>query len=235
MKNDLDLLIDHFQAERDYLKSELDACIAEWDFEGAMAFKEAFARTNQKLSVLLSLQNPHFQKIKSLESGITKLEKIISDNMYDRGDFSESTIQMMQNSIRKILKKQKDELEQLKAIKKESRVDDDKILELFEMIENNEIHSIEFDVMINKVKLILKVVDDEAILTLISSNHVPIDGYFHHQSPKILKDLGWDVSTYSKTIPNFRQYDKLLILEELSIIYFEIFNIFGAERNIKVE
>ncbi len=51
----------------------------------------------------------------------------------------------------------------------------------------------------------------------------------------ILRELGFNTETFKKQISNFSQVDKIKILEELAIIYFEVFGIFGEEQIIKFE
>ena len=56
MKTDLEILIEHLQNEVDYLKSSMDDCAAEWDFDGAKAYREPLIYTKRKLNVLKKKQ-----------------------------------------------------------------------------------------------------------------------------------------------------------------------------------
>ncbi|MBK6666654.1 MAG: hypothetical protein IPG48_11050 [Saprospiraceae bacterium] len=47
--------------------------------------------------------------------------------------------------------------------------------------------------------------------------------------------LGYNMDIYRKQILNFNELDPIKILEELSVIYFEVFGVFGKELKLKIK
>ena len=84
MKTDLEILIEHLQSEYDYLKSSMDECVAEWDFDGAKAFREPLIFTRRKLNVLKCLENPNFKKINELVGMVSSCLLYTSPSPRDR-------------------------------------------------------------------------------------------------------------------------------------------------------
>lgn len=50
-----------------------------------------------------------------------------------------------------------------------------------------------------------------------------------------LMSLGYNMDIYRKQILNFNELDPIKILEELSVIYFEVFGVFGKELKLKIK
>lgn len=237
MKTNLEILIDHLQAEFDYLKSSMDNCIAEWDFDGAKAFGQPLLYTRRKLIVLKSLQNPNHNEITLLTEMIPRLEKHLEERKYATDCPNEETRQNMVKfylkSIPARIEKAEKEIQRLKSSVPKQRIDDDKILELLEALENNEINEVELELKSEKIYLTLHVRDNLCELKLTTKEKASIEHYLTQPKKSILKKLGFSTKTYLKLIPNFKEQDKLKILEELAIIYFEVFGIFGEEVDVK--
>jgi vacuolar-type H+-ATPase subunit I/STV1 len=155
MKTDLEILIEHLQSEYDYLKSSMDKCVAEWDFDGAKAFREPLIFTRRKLNILKSLKNPNFIKINRLAGMISRMEKSLTERKYNLEFLDEQTRQRMEErfneSTKKRIEESKTELKKLKSIEPKFRIDDDKILELIEGLERNEISEVEFEIEKDKI------------------------------------------------------------------------------------
>jgi len=239
MKTDLEILIEHLQSEYDYLKSSMDECVAEWDFDGAKAFREPVIFTRRKLNILKCLKNPNFNKINQLAGMISRMEKSLTDRKFDMDYLDEQTRQRMvehfNQSTKNRINKSKAELEKLKSIKPEQRIDDDKILELLEGLEQNKITAVEFEIKKDKIFLLLTIRNEQGKLEFRTPEDVKIEHYLVKPTKSILKKLGFNTETFKKQISNFNKLDKIRVLEELAIIYFEVFGIFGEERNIKIE
>ena len=239
MKNDLEILIEHLQSEYDYLKSSMDECVAEWDFDGAKAFREPVIFTRRKLTILKCLRNPNFNKINQLAGMIPRMEKSLNDRKFGMDYLDEQTRQRMEEHFNKSTKNRisnsKADLEKLKSIEPEQRIDDDKILELLEGLEQNKITAVEFEIKKDKIFLLLNISNEQGKLEFRTPDDVKIENYLVKPTKSILGKLGFNTETHKKQISNFSKLDKIKILEELAIIYFEVFGIFGEERNIKIE
>ena len=239
MKNDLEILIEHLQSEYDYLKSSMDECVAEWDFDGAKAFREPVIFTRRKLTILKCLRNPNFNKINQLAGMISRMEKSLNDRKFEMDYLDEQTRQRMEEHFNKSTKNRisnsKADLEKLKSIETEQRIDDDKILELLEGLEQNKITAVEFEIKKDKIFLLLNISNEQGKLEFRTPDDVKIEDYLVKPTKSILGKLGFNTETYKRQISNFSKLDKIKILEELAIIYFEVFGIFGEERNIKIE
>lgn len=67
MKSNLDLLLDHYNAEADWLKTQLKQCTQEWDYIQAQAYANTLAEVQHKLWVLNQLAAPLTEEIKRAE------------------------------------------------------------------------------------------------------------------------------------------------------------------------
>lgn len=139
MKTNLEILIEHLQSEYDNLKSSMDECVAELDFDGAKAFREPMIFTRRKLNILKSLENPNFNKINQLLGLISNMEKSLTEQKFEIDCLDEHSRQELEDhlneSTKSRIKKSKIELEKLESIEPEHRIDGDKILEMLEGLE----------------------------------------------------------------------------------------------------
>lgn len=239
MKTDLEILIEHLQTEVEYLKSSMDDCVADWDFDGAKAFREPLIYTRSKLNVLRCLENPNYNKISQLSRMISNMEKSLNERKFEMDCIDEQTRQRMEEhfneSTRIRIEKLKNELKDLQAIDPKQQADNDKIFELLEKLDRNEISEIAFEIIKTKIFLILRVNNNKGMLTFKTTENIKIEDYLVKPTISILHKLGFDKVTLQRQIPNFYELDKIKILEEMAIIYFEVFSIFGEDLNIKVE
>ena len=83
--------------------------------------------------------------------------------------------------------------------------------------------------------LVLRVKDGKGIWQFRTSENIRIEHYLIKPTRSILFKLGFSTETFEKEISNFHNLDKIKILEELAIIYFDVFAIFGETANIKIE
>lgn len=239
MKTDLQILIEHVQAEYDYLKMSMEDCIAAWDFDGAKAFRAPLIFTTRKLNVLKCLENPNFNKINLLEAKISNMEKSLTERNFEMEYLDEQTRHLMEEFFKQStidrIEKSKVALDNLKLIERKQGIDNDRVLELLEDLEQNRITVIEFEIKKDKLFLLLTVSKDHGELELRTPENVNIQRYLTSPILILLKELGFDTESLKKQILNFGKLEKLKVLEDLAIIYFEVFEIFGGVRNIKIE
>ena len=239
MKTDLQILIEHLQAEFDYLKSSMDECVSEWDYHGAEAFRKPVIYTRRKLDVLKCLENPNYKKISRLTSMISKMEKSLNEQKSDLGFLDEQSKLIMEkhlnDSTRKKIEKSKIDLAGLQSLLPKQQMDSDIILELLEGLERNEIKEIEFEIQKDEIYLVLKVFERNGEFSFRTTNNNKAEDFLVEPTKSILRQLGFDTETFKLQILNFNRMDKLKILEDLAIIYFEVFGVFGKDINIKIE
>lgn len=238
MKSDLEILIEHVQSEYDYLRTLMDGCIDEWDFDGAKAIRESVVYTGKKLNVLKCLQNPNYNKINQLAVLISKMERSLIERKFEMDNFEKQIGQNMEEyyneSTQRKIEKYKQEFEKLKSTSPTHRIDDDKILELLEGFERNEFCELEFEILKDKIFLILMVHNDQVELKFRGSQYTKIEDYLVKSKKSILENLGYNTVTFEKQIMDFKNFDKIKFLEELAIIYFEVFEIYGEVVNLKI-
>ncbi len=239
MKTNLEVLIEHVQSEYDYLKSSMDECVAEWDFDGAKAFKESILYTRSKLNVLRRLENANYHGINQLEEMISQMERSLIERKFDNYNLDELSRQKMEEhfieKIKKRIEKSKQKLVELKAIVPPQSIDSDKIIELLDSLERNEISEIEFEIIKENIFLVLSVLNDKAELEFRSSENGQIEDYQKESAKSILVKLGFNIETYKKQISDFKSMGKMKFIEELAIIYFEVFEIYGGNVNLKIK
>ncbi len=239
MKNNLELVIEYLQTEYNHLKSSMDLCIEEWDFEGAEAFRKPVIHTRHKLNVLKNLSNPLLGKITYLEKTIEVVKKMMRnkeyfDNITEEEKRKEELKRLFPRMYQR-LEHGKAELEKLNSTPIIPRIDDDKILELLDSLSSGEIDKIEFEVKRNKIYLTLSIDKEVAVFQFSTLQEHVLESFITTPSHISLKRLGYSTEDYRKEIPNFDKVNKLKILEELAIIYFEIFGVFGEQVNLKIE
>lgn len=230
-------MIKHLEAECEYLKSELERCVADYDFDGAKAFQKPFSQTSRKLSVLKSLKNPNSLQIFRLRKSIERMERQLSSENKLPADLDVNAPPNYKkhylDSIKKRVEFAKIELRKLESIPSSQFIDDDKILTLFEELDNDENNELEFEIIENEIFLKLRLTGRKADLSFKAAKNVKINNYLTRPSKTILSSLGYDLETYSKTIEAFEQFRNEHLLKELSIIYFEVFNVFGKVSKVR--
>lgn len=69
---------------------------------------------------------------------------------------------------------------------------------------------------------------NKVVMTIIAKYNGKIEQYLIKQTKVILSKLGFN-DEYTKTYINYQQMNKLIILEEIAVITFEVFNL--LEKN----
>ena len=136
MINELQILIEVLQSEHDYLENELKACINEWDFEGAEAFKKPLFYTREKLRILKNLDNPDYDKILDLRNKIERLK-----NYETEDEFKKIVIQITKDKIPEY----ENELSNLENKERQFYYNSDELIICLERIINKEISELEFE------------------------------------------------------------------------------------------
>ncbi|NNF34125.1 MAG: hypothetical protein HKN68_08455 [Saprospiraceae bacterium] len=180
----------------------MDQCVAELDFDGVKAFREPLFYTQRKLNVLKCLENPNYDKISRLTRMISRMEKSLNERKFENDYLDEQTRQKVDKrfneSMKNIIEKSKNELEELQSIVPEQIIDDDKILELFEGLERNEINGVEFEIKKDKIFLQLNVNSEHAEFTFRTSDNVNLEHHLVKPSKSILGKLGFNTATFKK-------------------------------------
>ena len=150
MNSNLEILIESLQKEVDYLKSEMEECIRERDFEGAESFWKPLRFTSGKLSVLKSLFNPDNKRISNLEFSIKKYKAILDSPKSQYKGPDEIRNKRMQeytekSIIQRIIKSEL-ELNDLKRKPITLSEDDDKLLQILDDIGEGEISKVEIEI-----------------------------------------------------------------------------------------
>lgn len=237
VKNDLEILLEHLQSEVDYLQKSMDECIADNDFDGAKAFLTPLRSTSKKLNTLKCIENPNSVKISNMILTIPKLEEHLGKlNFNDDNSTNEREQRRNEHFKANILnriEKSKAELEHLQSIIPESRIDNDHILSIIERLAKTDLDKVQLEIIENcfylnlnseglQVKMELRVIDES-----------DISNYLHKYAHSILRKLGFNTETYSKEISVTKESDRIRILEEISILIYEVFRLEeGKEMNI---
>jgi hypothetical protein len=170
---------------------------------------------------------------------ISKMEKSLEEQKYDLDFLDEQTRlnmeQHLNDSTRKQIEKSKIDLAGLKSLLPKQQRDNDKILELLEGLERNEIKEIEFEIRKDEIFLLLKVIEQHGEFSFRATDNKNVEHFLVEPTKSILRQLGLDTETFKLQILNVNRMDKLKLLEELAIIYFEVFGVFGKDINIKIE
>jgi len=239
MKTDITLLIEHLQAEVDYLKFSMDECSAELDFDGAKAFREPLILTQRKLNILKCLENPNYKRISKRKGMISRLEKSLKEKKFEIDNVDDQTRKIVEKqfkeSINCHIEKSKIELKKLQSQFAEQRIDNDEIIGILEGLEGDEIKLVEFEIKKGKINLVLNIDNNRGVFKFRSLEGKDVNYYLSNSGLLILSKLGFDLETYEKKISNYKVIDKMKILEELAIIYYEVLEVFGEEINLKIE
>jgi len=240
MNNNLDILLEQLKSEIHSLELSLNKCASEWDFERAQSFKSALLYTRRKYEILKLLENPNNDKINQLSEMIIRMENTSATKHFNHELFDKQMIDDLEDKLQKdkkeMIGKLKIELQQLKSSNSNQKFDDLNILDLFYKLNEKSISKLQFELVSNEIYLELNRKVNSVIMKLVIKNNSNIDKIITNEKKSILKQLDFDTTTYSKVIKEYNEADKLKILEDLSIITYEIFNLVGNQKmNIIVE
>jgi len=216
MKNDLQLLIETLQQEKDYLETEMNSCIEEWDFEGAEAFKAPLIRTQEKLTLLKNLSNPDFEKISRLKNVLKQSENWLK---------LEEQPHWIQN-IKNRVEKAQNEIERLEAIPQKSYEDNDQIYWCLEGLHTKWLKS--FELIIEDTRIHVDRSSENTLQIIISrTDRGKLD---HAIGTKInkLEQMGFQL-TELEAITTFTPFNRESfpkLIELLARVVFEVLGFF---------
>ncbi len=223
MKNELQLLIEELQNEHDLLENEVNLCIEGRDFIGAEAFNKSLVHTKQNLSILKNLENPNFDKIRSLKNSIKYY-----DGLKITDEFPSYFVERAKAKIPALEK----ELEQLEKRKIEDRNDNDKIIECLEQLVSGVLSYFEIHFADKKLKIRFEKLHDSLNIYLqathLSNFYKNILDIKHAE----LKQIGFvlEESGARLEIESFGQHKILDIMETLSRIIYDVFRLYGTKQ-----
>lgn len=229
MKTDLQLAIEHLEFEVAQLELALEQFIADREFGCAEGIHQSLISINNQLLTLKCLENPNFFEIKSLRHRIKQFE------IYEIEDFEnlkpllndEQIAQFTENLNQSSIKTNahfKDKLARLESIALPPTLDDDQLLSHLYLLGSEAINEIRIEIIKESVFAILKYHEGRVTIHLRSTGHSMSRRLVQRQKVKLL-NMGYDVESFTKTIENYESVDKLKILEEITIICFEIFSV----------
>lgn len=223
MKNELQILIEELQREHDYLEGELNACIKEWDFEGAEAFKEPLFYTREKLRILKNLENRDYDKIVGLRGKIERLK-----NYEAKDGYSKFAIQRMKDKIPEYEK----ELSNLENKEKQFHYDSDELTICFEKIVRKEIK--EFELEVESEGLVFEMSEENSNLKIEirRTDKYSLDYTTTRKGLAELKRMGFLVEDKHavKKIEAFEEKKILPTIELFSRIACEVFRLYGDKK-----
>lgn len=229
MINELQILIEVLQSEHDYLENELKACINEWDFEGAEAFKKPLFYTREKLRILKNLDNPDYDKILDLRNKIERLK-----NYEAKDEFTKFAIQITKDKIPEY----ENELSNLENKERQFYYNSDELIICLERIINKEISEFELEVNNEGVVFHISNWNSNLKIEIRWTDKSSLDYKTGRMGITELKGMGFLV-TEKNAVKKFENFegDKILsIIELLSRVAYEVFGLYGnKEGKIKVK
>jgi len=236
--NDLDILIQELEGRLEILNKQMPECIDEWDFDQAKSLKNPLILTRNQLHIVKNIKNPDNQEILKLKRRLKQIKKI-SEPLYTNleGLVSEKILDNLKENYRnfrlKRIEKAEERLQELESKKPGYSIDNDIVLRLIDQLQKNEIGALEFKIEKRSI-FYLKITNDsdEGNFQLSSKND--IEKAINQYSLRVLKKVGYNLETYSRTITHFSSIDPLYILEELSILFFEVFELYGKKIDVKI-
>ncbi len=228
MKKNIDILLAHLQKEHNYLETEMNLCIAEWDFLGAEAFRKPLRHVKSKLEVAKSLKNPQHKAIRRLETMITMHRRLLDSLGTNDKYFNKKLDNFLEKDLKKKIRELKKEIRRLKSIKPTATYNEEKTLQKFlEQLANSEISLIEFELLEEKVALQVRREGTSLILDLIPIKDLDIPDFILDVNLVSLKKLGFNETTFTLEIYNYRSEEIKKTKEILSILIFDVFELAG--------
>jgi len=230
MKSELEQLIDHYQTVYDSLHSRMKEAADQRDYETAIQNREALFRIKAHLDSIKSLRIPHFKRISYLEDSIVRYQEQIENKLPAKAD--EKYHQYVKQSLIDQKLKMEEELLTLTSnVQKRNHIDSDVLLEMLDNLKTSKIKEIEIEIDRDYSLMIIRAGDDLhwSLLSKNRSNQFVITPSWKRSK---LSEIGFDLMTFKKVIPNFKDVSNLRMLGELSVLFLEIFGAEGDKRII---
>lgn len=242
VKNELQLLIEHLKAEKQYLEKELNLNIEQKDFEAAHHFSKALDLVKGKLHALADLDNTHQLKIEQRKSALETMEKKFSRMKFNlRSGLPAESLKRMeaywkQEKIKRV-EKVKEEIKRLESQAHRKQLDQEVIDEMISSLASGVIKSF-------RINLVKK--DDFSILFEMSSTNQLVLCF---PKSKIVQDSYWMKKRFvNKLIGMGFEYknsrlqieindfsDSIHIKELLARILFDVYLVRNIDKDITLE
>lgn len=222
MKNELRLLICELEEEYEFLLDEMNECINEWAFTEAEYYKNGISLLREKLRILNNLETSDYDRIQNLKSKIELMYRFEKPNQSFVA-YKEKTIQAL-----------KDELSVLENQPPKKHIDSDNFLNcLYLMAEGKLFH---FTLDINKVNWYFDFLLDNNTLHIKTGSTKNIDKNWLLSPEKIslFRRFGYEGTNFffEKSIEAFNTAGVREVHEELSVIFFETFGLYGGKEGL---
>jgi len=238
MKSDLETLIDYYQNEEYAQTVELEACVANWNFEGAIRFRNSIYKIRIVLQNLKSFKDSNYLEKEKLEGTIQRLRKSLDrEGMYiDLGneELSKRLKESWDKNTRRRIDQKLDSLIELKNMKSINSTDDDTILEILDELQTERLTKMEIEFVVDEIYLDVIVAKDVGDFMFRCVGSKSIELLFYPQTKSVLMRLGYDKVHFSKRIENYKNANKAKILEELAVINFEAFS-YRRDKILKIK
>lgn len=241
MKTDLDILIEHYQAEVDHLQARMDECIAGWDFDVAKGLRQPLGTHRRQLSLLMSLKDPQYRDRVRMQNGITRLRKMLKERVHQGDRLYEKWSKFLHERRTETVKSKIAELEaKLETLAQmqlpDPRPDNDRILSLLASLKDRKCDRLTFEFENSKLKIKLSRKGAATVLSLHAAEKERIEDYLLYRAKSTLIKLGFDSTTWTKDLGADDEWDSLALLTELSIICYEVFDLLDEQQvNVLVD
>lgn len=227
-QSDLDLIIKHLEQEVDYLKSSMEACVINCDFDGAKAFLVPYRIAQQQLNVYKSLEDCDYLEKLRLNSILNIdtakiLDKSIPSFIRKSEEFEK--FRKIQLELKSEWKdKQRKRLVELQSKEKALGLDQDIVLEYLEQLQLGEIQYMKLEQDADRDLALMCTIEEEVLsLKIVANGDADVEGYLVPSARKAMKDLGFSSEDYILNISDYRSIPTYQILQTISIIFFDVF------------
>ena len=214
-KNNLQLLLDELQKERDFLEAEIQKCIDDRDFDGAAWFDKSLNFTKHQLRIFKKLAEPYYHELRDLEGKLSMLEfrksRLPESVDHDQLDREISETKML--------------LEQYRTNSKEY-LDHDELIIRIDQLLKQEIESLVLSIVDNEIEIRIDANgEDNIMITLKTIKGKSLFDYTYHYGRSLLWQLGFRIQSEDQALMTGQVYEAspLKVLEVLSILALEIF------------
>lgn len=232
-QSDLDILIEHLEKEVEYLKTSMDQCAAEFDFDGAKAFLTPYRETIRKLRTAKSLKDSNYLKKKTLKARIEReLPRVpsqsFSEYMKKIGRYEEYQKYLTEQYLER-KRKHLQELENLESLPLSNRLDGDAVSECIYKLQIGEIQYMKLEQDADHGLALMCTIEEELSLKIVANGVANIEGYLVPSARKAMKELGFSSENYILNISDFRSIHTYQILQTISIIFFDVFRAYEGK------
>ncbi len=220
MKNTLQLLIEELQKEHDFYEQEMNACIKEWDFINAAAFKKPIFNVREQLRILNNLDNPEYDKIYSLKGRIEQIK-----NMEVNNPILSYWMERMKDKTAKYEK----ELSALESKGRKPYCDNDVLMRSLEKVITAEIKQFEIKIEDGDITIEISKKENSLIIEIRNTSQYSLKSKMSPRGFAEMKKLGFQINDQHaiKEICEFQAKNIPQVIEFLARITFDVFRLYG--------